>query len=74
MNTVGEKERHSQKRGVPFFQKTLAYTYRRNGRNSTHQNCNLLPERLADWLKNSRYDSSIVTKVLRKAEQALFPV
>ena len=53
MDTVGEKEDHSQKRIVPLFQEALAYTYRRNGRNSIHQNCNLVPQRPADWLKNS---------------------
>ena len=53
MDTVREKEYHSQKRIVTLFQEALAYSYCRNGRNSTHQNCNLVPQRLADWLKNS---------------------
>ena len=70
MNTVGEKESHSQARVVAFFQEALGYVYLGNWRDSNHQNRNIAPELLAEWMKDRGYDSTIATKVLREVEQA----
>lgn len=70
MHSIGDKESHSQARVVAFFQEALGYVYLGNWRNRTHPNRNIVPERLADWLKDSGSDSAIVTKVLREVEQA----
>ncbi len=61
---------HSQERVVAFFQDALGYVYLGKRRNRNHPNRNVVPERLADWLKDSGYDSAIVAKVLREVEQA----
>ena len=74
MRSIGDKESHSQARVVAFFQEALGYVHLGNWRDSSHQNRNIVPELLAEWLKNSGSargsDRGIIAKVLREIEQA----
>ncbi len=69
MNTVGETEIHTQERVVPFFQKTLGYTYLGNY-HARQDNSNVEKSLLTDWLRGNGYDDEIIAKVLYELEKA----
>ena len=70
MNTVGERERHTQERVIEFFQDALGYTYLGNWAGSAEENSNIVPEDLADWLRRQGYHNDIITKALYELQQA----
>ena len=64
MNTVGEREIHTQERVIEFFQDAMGYTYLGNWEHSGEENSNIIAEDLADYLRRQGYKNPIIAKAL----------
>ena len=70
MNTVGEREIHTQERVIAFFKDVLGYTYLGNWQESSEENSNIIPEDLADWLRRQGYQNDISSKAVYELQKA----
>ena len=68
MSTVGQREIHTQRCVVEFFQEGLGYTYLGKWRNRSHGN--IEKDLLADWLRCQGHSDKIITKVLFEMDKA----
>ncbi len=69
MNTVGEKEKHTQENVIKFFRNTLGYIDLGNWQ-ERKGNSNIERTYLSDWLRDRNVDDSIISKVIEKLEKA----
>ena len=69
MTNVGQRERATQNRLVQFFQHTLGYRYLGNWQDREH-NKNIETDLLTAWLQRRGVSDALITRALRKLDQA----
>ena len=69
MTTIGEREIHTQKRVITFFQDILDYNYLGDWHHRPN-NSNIETELLTDWLKRQGHNDQIISRVLFELNRA----
>ena len=69
MNTIGQKEIHTQKNVIAFFEQELGYNYLGDWHHRQDNN-NIEEAQLTDWLKRQGHSDQIISRVLFKLNNA----